>query len=112
MNLQILLYADNKCLGPVKCGEHKFCVGFEDFFGLSKVYCYGSTKGCKWNENDCRKDSDCAKYNRPGVPKYTDGDEVQCPNQSGWRADACKCNTGSSSYELSPFSKNIWNFYL
>ena len=50
--------AGQECFGPSKCGANGFCVGFEG----TRVYCYGSSSGCKWNSNDCRTDSDCTKY--------------------------------------------------
>lgn len=79
-----------KCVGPIKCGENNFCVGFEG----DKVYCYGKPNGgCYWKENDCTTDSDCSKYTIES-PKYTDGDALVCPNAGGWREDACKCEKG------------------
>ena len=104
MNVKHYCYLD-KCLGPAyaKCGEHKFCVGFEG----NKVYCYGSNNRCLWNSQDCTKDEDCKKYNY-GSPKYTDGDDVACPNPSNWRADACKCpGTHTGTHKISKFSKII-----
>ena len=82
----------NKCLGPVKCGENKFCVGFEG----NKVYCYGLTSGCKWYTNDCTDDSDCFKYNTSS-PKCSDW-EGDCSSVSDWRADACKCLVSFAGY--------------
>ena len=78
------------CVGPTKCGENKFCVGYEPQTG--HVYCYGKSNGCKWSSNDCATDSDCSKYTTSS-PKYTD--RTTCPGSTGWRADACTCSAVS-----------------
>ena len=94
LNVHLRFYIVTKCHGPVKCGENRFCVGFEG----QKVYCYGATIGCKWNSQDCTEDADCHKYSTNST-KYTDGDDVDCLNpvepSDPWRADACKCEKGT-----------------
>ena len=81
------------CIGPVKCGDNQFCVGFEG----NIPYCYGDKDGCKWNREDCTKDSDCAQYNTDS-PKFTDvKHEMDCSDAGGWRADASTCNEGSGA---------------
>eukprot|EP00930_Biecheleria_cincta_P067071 TRINITY_DN5344_c0_g2_i1.p1 TRINITY_DN5344_c0_g2~~TRINITY_DN5344_c0_g2_i1.p1 ORF type:complete len:5220 (+),score=634.47 TRINITY_DN5344_c0_g2_i1:1608-17267(+) len=66
----------------IVCGRHRFCLGWEG----ENVYCYGSSGGCKWGQNDCQQDADCAKYGSSS-PKYTDADAPGCP-ANGWREDA------------------------
>ena len=97
-----LLFLLGRCISSTKCGSNNFCVGFE----VGRVYCYGSTLGCLWGQNDCTSDSDCYKYSLDS-PKFTDGDSLVCPSDSsedtefaevnvianGWRADACTCKT-------------------
>ena len=79
------------CSGPVRCGQHNFCVGFEG----ANVYCYGDSDRCKWGSNDCAQDSDCSKYTTSSA-KFTDGDSPSCP-ADGWRNDACNCQANNTS---------------
>ena len=88
------------CVGPTKCGENKFCVGYEPQTG--HVYCYGKSNGCKWSSNDCATDSDCSKYTTSS-PKYTD--RTTCPGSTGWRADACTCSSARSQTSMTFLSQ-------
>jgi hypothetical protein len=74
-------------MGPTKCGSDNICLGFEG----NHVYCYGSTGGCLWGQNDCTRNSHCFKYS-PHSPKY-DAGVIMCSAASGWPADACKCKS-------------------
>ncbi|MAD33197.1 MAG: hypothetical protein CMJ88_05515, partial [Planctomycetes bacterium] len=88
-NMKSWTWDDNrKTAATMRCHpSHKFCLAWEG----SKVYCYGSTRGCLWGHNSCRHDKDCLKYDSLS-PKYTDGDKPPCP-ASGWRAEA-RCPPG------------------
>ena len=80
-----------KCYGPNRCGKNNFCVGFE----YDRIFCYGSDKGCKWNSNDCLKDSDCSKYTTSSL-KYSNMEPRDCvlDKLTGWEKDACSCKKG------------------
>ena len=79
-----LTYGGHNKPDSLKCGTNKFCVGHEG----EKIYCYGKSDGCKWNENDCSTDSDCSKYTTDSL-KFTDAAQ-KCPNTKiGWMLDAC-----------------------
>lgn len=83
-NLTQAQWQRQKCIGPVKCGSSRWCLGFEG----SKVYCYGKSTTCI--PNDCRSDADCKKYTVK-TSKWTVGDDLSCPTGGDWRWDACFC---------------------
>ena len=91
MKFSYLKTTAKECIGPSKCGKNNVCVGFED----SKVFCYGSSSGCLWGQNDCSTDEQCKQKYSTSSPKYTDGVMVcEGPGKlaEGWRADACTCS--------------------
>ena len=79
------------CHGPVKCGRHNFCVGFDN----ENAYCYGKSDDCMWDSDDCKKHSDCFQYSSssPKYP-YQDKKNTSCPLSVGPVQEASKCEPG------------------
>jgi len=84
-------------LFPIRCSFYRYCTNIELLAnGDASYWCYGSSAKCLDFPDDCRTDTECAKYNYSS-PRFTDMGRTCRNSGTPWGSETCRAQYKDNS---------------